>query len=123
MYKYQRVEKFRRQQSPLWNAIHPSIVSLLLFGRNTLHFVSLSQDYEMNIEELEKALRQINGNLISTKECQFLKCVCLSRGREKCSLWTCAIDLQILKIPGVKRINLKVFSLIAALSEKVNQIE
>lgn len=30
---------------------------------------------------------------------------------------------QILKIPGIKRINLKVFSIIAALSEKVNQIE
>jgi len=27
MYKYQRVEKFRRQQSPLWNALHPTIVS------------------------------------------------------------------------------------------------
>ena len=27
MYKYKRVEKFRRQQSPLWNAIHPSVVS------------------------------------------------------------------------------------------------
>ncbi|CAF1630841.1 unnamed protein product, partial [Didymodactylos carnosus] len=34
MYKYKRVEKFRRQQSPLWNALHPSI------------------DYEMNVEEL-----------------------------------------------------------------------
>ncbi|CAF3600523.1 unnamed protein product [Rotaria sp. Silwood1] len=85
MYKYKRVEKFRRQQSPLWNALHPSI------------------DYEMNIEELEKALRQINGNLISPKECQYIK--------------------FILKIPGIKRINLKVFSIIAALSEKVNQIE
>lgn len=30
MYKYKRVEKFRRQQSPLWNAIHPSVVSLFL---------------------------------------------------------------------------------------------
>lgn len=27
MYKYQRVEKFRRQQSPLWNALHPTIVN------------------------------------------------------------------------------------------------
>ncbi|CAF1151697.1 unnamed protein product [Rotaria sordida] len=85
MYKYKRVEKFRRQQSPLWNALHPSI------------------DYEMNVEELDKALRQINGNLITPKECQYIK--------------------FILKIPGVKRINLKVFSIIAALSEKVNQIE
>lgn len=85
MYKYQRVEKFRRQQSPLWNALHPTI------------------DYEMNIEELDKALRLINGNLITEKECQYIR--------------------FILKIPGVKRINLKLFSLIAALSEKVNQIE
>lgn len=38
------------------------------------------------------------------------------------TLFICA-SFQILKIPGVKRINLKVFSLIAALSEKVNQIE
>jgi hypothetical protein len=29
----------------------------------------------MNIEELEKALRQINGNLISEKECQYIKFV------------------------------------------------
>lgn len=27
MYKYQHVEKFRRQQSPLWNALHPTIVN------------------------------------------------------------------------------------------------
>lgn len=27
MYKYQRVEKFRRQQSPLWNALYPTIVN------------------------------------------------------------------------------------------------
>jgi hypothetical protein len=27
MYKYQRVEKFRRLQSPLWNALHPTIVN------------------------------------------------------------------------------------------------
>ncbi|UJR26661.1 hypothetical protein I4U23_007978 [Adineta vaga] len=85
MYKYKRVERFRRQQSPLWNALHPTT------------------DYEMNIEELENALRQINGNLFSDKECQYLKC--------------------ILKIPGVKSINLRVFSIIAALSETVNQIE
>ena len=29
----------------------------------------------MNIEELDKALRQINGNLISPKECQYIKFV------------------------------------------------
>ncbi|CAM4757594.1 unnamed protein product [Rotaria magnacalcarata] len=85
MYKYKKVDKFRRLQSPLWNALHPTI------------------DYEMNAEDIDKALRQINGNLISPKECQYIK--------------------FILKIPGVKRINLKVFSIIAALSEKVNQIE
>lgn len=27
MYKYKKVEKFRRQQSPLWNALNPSIVN------------------------------------------------------------------------------------------------
>ena len=32
----------------------------------------------MNIEELDKALRQINGNLISEKECQYIKFVCQS---------------------------------------------
>lgn len=36
----------------------------------------------MNIEELDKALRQINGNLISAKECQYLKCVCLLHDEE-----------------------------------------
>ncbi|CAF1010666.1 unnamed protein product [Adineta steineri] len=85
MYKYKHVEKFRRQQSPLWNSLHPTT------------------DYEMNIEELENALRQINGQLFTDQECQYLK--------------------FILKIPGVKRINLRVFSIIAALSETVNQIE
>ena len=29
----------------------------------------------MNVEELDRALRQINGNLISTRECQYLKFV------------------------------------------------
>lgn len=29
----------------------------------------------MNVEELDKALRQINGNLISTKECQYIRFV------------------------------------------------
>ncbi|CAF0766237.1 unnamed protein product [Adineta ricciae] len=85
MYKYKRVERFRRQQSPLWNALHPPT------------------DYEMNIEELGNALRHINGNLFSDQECHYIK--------------------FILKIPGVKRINLRVFSIIAALSETVNQID
>jgi hypothetical protein len=38
-------------------------------------FIDFIQDYEMNIDELEKALRQINGNLISEKECQYIKFV------------------------------------------------
>lgn len=29
----------------------------------------------MNVEELDKALRQINGNIISPKECQYIKFV------------------------------------------------
>jgi hypothetical protein len=29
----------------------------------------------MNIEQLENALRQINGNLFSDKECQYIKFV------------------------------------------------
>lgn len=29
----------------------------------------------MNIEELDKALRQINANLISPKECQYIRFV------------------------------------------------
>jgi hypothetical protein len=75
MYKYQRVEKFRRQQSPLWNALHPTIVNELSF--NYKNFYSyIIKDYEMNIEELDKALRQINGNLISDKECQYIRFVC-----------------------------------------------
>ncbi|CAF4866919.1 unnamed protein product, partial [Rotaria socialis] len=47
----------RRLQSPLWNALHPTV------------------DYEMNVEDIDKALRQINGNLISPKECQYIKFV------------------------------------------------
>ena len=76
MYKYQRVEKFRRAQSPLWNALNPSIVRRKSFAFPIVrHVRSFPQDYEMNIEELEKALRQINGNLISPRECQYLKFV------------------------------------------------
>ncbi len=83
-------------------------------------FIDFIQDYEMNIDELEKALRQINGNLISEKECQYIKFVWKNFQWKKNLNF---LVFQILKIPGVKRINLKVFSLIAALSEKVNQIE
>jgi hypothetical protein len=36
----------------------------------------------MNVEELDKALRQINGNLISEKECQYIKFVCIFYGYE-----------------------------------------
>ena len=74
----------------------------------------------MNIEELENALRQINGNLFSDKECQYIKFVCSLIGILFIERF---ILFQILKIPGLKRINLKLFSLIAALSETVNQIE
>jgi hypothetical protein len=37
----------------------------------------------MNIEELEKALRQVNGALISDRECQYIKFVCKNKISKK----------------------------------------
>ncbi|XP_012935850.1 uncharacterized protein LOC101855241 [Aplysia californica] len=60
-------------------------------------------DFEMNLEEVEEALQQINNHLITEKEFFFL--------------------YNILNLPGRERINFRLFSIIAALSEKVSQLD
>ncbi|PIK39664.1 putative titin-like [Apostichopus japonicus] len=47
-------DKFRRQQSMIYQRLNPL------------------QEYEIELAEFEKLLKQINGNLITEKECQFI---------------------------------------------------
>lgn len=60
-------------------------------------------DIEMNIEELEGALQVVNHNLISDSEFEYI--------------------YQILNLPGRRKINFQLFTVIAALSEKISQMD
>ncbi|KAL4218128.1 hypothetical protein ACF0H5_022864 [Mactra antiquata] len=60
-------------------------------------------DIEMNIDEVETALQQINNKLLSEKEFQYI--------------------YFILDLPKREKINFRLFSIIAALSEKVTQMD
>ncbi|CAD5123140.1 DgyrCDS11510 [Dimorphilus gyrociliatus] len=60
-------------------------------------------DYEMNFSELEEALQDINNHLITENELKYI--------------------YYILDVPGKRRINMQLFSVIAALSEKVAQVD
>ncbi|CAL1536467.1 unnamed protein product [Lymnaea stagnalis] len=60
-------------------------------------------DFEMNLEEVEEALQQINNHLLTEKEFYFL--------------------YNVLNLPGRERINFRLFTIIAALSEKVTQLD
>ncbi|XP_053381809.1 uncharacterized protein LOC123540018 [Mercenaria mercenaria] len=60
-------------------------------------------DIEMNTEEVETALQQINNKLLSEKEFQYI--------------------YFILDLPKREKINFRLFSIIAALSEKVTQMD
>ncbi|XP_076456721.1 uncharacterized protein LOC143291019 [Babylonia areolata] len=60
-------------------------------------------DYEMNLEELEDALQHINGHLLTQKEFFFL--------------------YSVLNLPARTTINFRLFSVVAALSEKVTQLD
>ncbi|XP_059158231.1 uncharacterized protein LOC131942400 [Physella acuta] len=57
----------------------------------------------MNLEEVEEALQQINNHLLTDKEFFFL--------------------YNVLNLPGRERINFRLFTIIAALSEKVTQLD
>ncbi|XP_071113793.1 uncharacterized protein [Haliotis cracherodii] len=81
----QRSSGFRRQQSQLYNKLHPD------------------PDYEMNLELVEEALQQINNHLLTDQEFKYL--------------------YFILDLPGRSKINFRLFSVIAALSEKVTQMD
>jgi len=58
---------------------------------------------EMNVSDIEEALQEINSHLITKKEMQYI--------------------FHILNIPGRKRIDIQLFSVIAAMSEKVAQVD
>ncbi|XP_067665436.1 uncharacterized protein [Haliotis asinina] len=81
----QRSSEFRRQQSHLYNKLHPD------------------PDYELNLELVEEALQQINNHLLTDQEFKYL--------------------YFILDLPGRSKINFRLFSVIAALSEKVTQMD
>lgn len=78
-------DQFIRQQSALYQRMHPMC------------------NVEMNVADIEEALQEINGHLITKKEIQYI--------------------YHILNIPGKKRIDIQLFSCIAALSEKVAQVD
>ncbi|XP_074656117.1 uncharacterized protein LOC141909562 isoform X2 [Tubulanus polymorphus] len=78
-------DEYKRKQSLLFQTLHPQ------------------PDYEMNLSELEEALKIINHNLITENELKFV--------------------IHILQIPGRHRINVKLFSAVAALSERVAQLD
>ncbi|XP_078665308.1 uncharacterized protein LOC144907810 [Branchiostoma floridae x Branchiostoma belcheri] len=59
-------------------------------------------DVELDVEDLKDALLQVNSHL-STKELDFIS--------------------QVLDIPGRRRLNLKLFSAVAALSERITEVE
>ncbi|CAG5121405.1 unnamed protein product, partial [Candidula unifasciata] len=60
-------------------------------------------DFEMNMEEVEHALQQINNHLLTKHEFNFL--------------------YNVLNLPGREKINFRLFTVIAALSEKVTQLD
>ncbi|XP_021377591.1 uncharacterized protein LOC110465814 isoform X2 [Mizuhopecten yessoensis] len=60
-------------------------------------------DVEMNVDELEGSLQIINNNLLSTKEFEYL--------------------FHVLNLPGRRKLNFQLFSIVAALSEKVTQMD
>ncbi|XP_033727142.1 LOW QUALITY PROTEIN: uncharacterized protein LOC117316587 [Pecten maximus] len=62
-----------------------------------------SPDIEMNVDELEGSLQIINNNLLSNKEFEYL--------------------FHVLNLPGRRKLNFKLFSIVAALSEKVTQMD
>ncbi|XP_077990053.1 uncharacterized protein LOC144444494 isoform X2 [Glandiceps talaboti] len=76
---------FRRKQSPKYQKMNPV------------------SDVQMGIEEVEPALRQINGYLITEKECEYV--------------------YHVLDLPQRSKINFKLFTVVAALSEKVSRLD
>ncbi|XP_052249404.1 uncharacterized protein LOC127857089 isoform X2 [Dreissena polymorpha] len=60
-------------------------------------------DVEMNIEEVEAALQQVNNKLLSDREFQYI--------------------YFVLDLPKREKINFRLFSVVAALSEKVTQMD
>ncbi|KAL5015365.1 hypothetical protein ScPMuIL_009635 [Solemya velum] len=77
--------EFKRQQSMLFQKLHPQ------------------PDFDIELNEIEGALQQINNNLLTNKELEYL--------------------YQILNLPGRRRLNFRLFSIVAALSEKVTQLD
>ncbi|XP_050393734.1 uncharacterized protein LOC126811836 isoform X1 [Patella vulgata] len=60
-------------------------------------------DYEITLDNLRESLQQVNNHLLTDKECEFI--------------------YQVLDLPGRERINFRLFSVVAALSEKVTQLD
>lgn len=80
-----RPQDFRRQQSELYNRLHPE------------------PDFEMNMDEVPEALQAVNNNLLTEKEVFFL--------------------YNVLNLPARSSLNFRLFTIVAALSEKVTQLD
>ncbi|XP_022106904.1 mediator of DNA damage checkpoint protein 1-like [Acanthaster planci] len=61
------------------------------------------QNFEVDVKDLESTLKQVNSYLITEKECQYI--------------------YHVLDLPQRHRIDFKLFSVVAALSEKVSRLE
>ncbi|XP_071962209.1 uncharacterized protein [Antedon mediterranea] len=77
--------EFRRAQSGLYNKMNPL------------------EEHDMNISDIEPLLQQVNGQLITKKECQYV--------------------YHVLNLPQRHKLNFKLFTVVAALSEKVSRLE
>ncbi|ESO86074.1 hypothetical protein LOTGIDRAFT_235648 [Lottia gigantea] len=60
-------------------------------------------DYEIKLDNLRESLQQVNNHLLTDRECDFL--------------------YHVLDLPGREKINFRLFSVVAALSEKVTQLD
>ncbi|XP_072028233.1 uncharacterized protein [Amphiura filiformis] len=78
-------EEFRRKQSSLYKEMNPE----------TTH--------DIGIKDVEPLMRQVNRNLITDKECQYV--------------------YHVLDLPQRHRLDFKLFTVVAALSEKVSNLE
>ncbi|XP_033120125.1 titin-like isoform X6 [Anneissia japonica] len=77
--------EFRREQSSLYKKMNPL------------------EEHNIKLADMEPLLEQINGQLITKKECQYV--------------------YHILNLPQRHKLNFKLFTVVAALSEKVSRLE
>ena len=81
------------------------------------------QDELITIQELDFALRAVNYNLISDSEMNYINSVSIHTQNYTPIMYIISLLLQILELTGRYALNFQLFSLVAALSEKVVALE